>query len=148
MPLTASSIPIISTIYYLSSKNNKNYCFPSQEKLKALIKEKYYIDRSRRTLNYNLRRLEDEKFIKRTRRIKKSPAGKLLFDSTLYRLCRKAWKLLYRLGIAPITTIKTLIKPVKKEELPKTLEEDKTELMERRKVGLKYIREIIEILSK
>jgi len=101
---------IMMTLYYLITANKRTYCFPSQEKLLEILKEKYDIMISRRTLNYHLRKLGDLDFIFRKRRIKKDDNGVLKFKSTLYWLKKGAWKLLTRMGCLLQQTVKMLKK--------------------------------------
>ncbi|RLC84245.1 MAG: hypothetical protein DRJ03_14815 [Chloroflexi bacterium] len=91
---TFTDLAIIYTIQGLISTTGKNYCWPSQAKLLYLLKEFYGVVISRRTLNYHLRRLEDQGFISRIRRIKRRPDGTLSLSTSLYFLGKKALRLL------------------------------------------------------
>lgn len=81
----------INVIGYLSRSSGKNYCFPSQEKILKLLERFYGVCIKRRQLNYILAYLEKEEFISRKRRLKEGADGKIIFNTTLYWLKKKAW---------------------------------------------------------
>jgi hypothetical protein len=87
----------INTLHYLSRTNKKDYCYPSQEKVLKILKEIYRVAIRRRQLNYILKYLEEEGYIKRRRRLKQSKEGKIIFNTTLYWLKKKALKYLANL---------------------------------------------------
>lgn len=82
---------ILQSLLACQAKFNKSYSFPSQFKLLQLLELQYGIKRSRRWLNYQLRKLEDSGYIRRVRRIKRNSIGTLTFQSTLYFLQKKAY---------------------------------------------------------
>lgn len=88
---------IILTLNFYQGKYNKRYSFPSQNTLLANLKRFHKIEISKRTLNYHLRKLEDNYFIYRLRRISKNTAGCFIFNSTLYSLSKKSYLFLSRL---------------------------------------------------
>jgi len=88
---------IILTLNFYQGKYNKKYSFPSQNTLLSNLKLFHRIHISKRTLNRHLRKLEDNYFIYRLRRISKNPAGCLTFNSTLYSLSKKSFLFLSRL---------------------------------------------------
>jgi len=92
-------IQVLYVLGWLAKQNGKNYCYPSQDKILWLLYEKYNISYSRRHLNRILKLLEDAGFIKRKRRHKKGKNGGIEFNSTLYLLTSKAFKLLGRSGV-------------------------------------------------
>lgn len=77
------------TIISICAKYQKAYCYPGQETLRRLLKERHGIDICRRTLNHILRWLEDHGSFKRTRRHRKGPNGRILFATTMYTLKKK-----------------------------------------------------------
>lgn len=79
----------VETLSAICSKYMKAYCYPSQETIRRLVSERHGIDICLRTLNYILRWLEDHKYIKRTRRHRAGPNGKILFATTMYELKKK-----------------------------------------------------------
>lgn len=81
----------INVIGYLSRASGKKYCFPSQEKILKLLERFYGVCIKRRQLNYVLAYLEKEDFISRKRRLKEGSDGKIIFNTTLYWLKKKAW---------------------------------------------------------
>jgi DNA-binding transcriptional ArsR family regulator len=88
---------ILSTLHYLSSKNSKKYCYPSQLKLLTISEVVYSYRLSRATLNRKLRKLEDRGFIRRIRRLKRGRDNRIEFNTTLYILLRPAYVCLNRL---------------------------------------------------
>lgn len=87
--IIASSI--LHTVHALQTLHHKNYCYPSQKKILKLLEKYYSVNIKRRQLNYILAFLEREGFIDRKRRLKKSREGKIIFNTTLYWLKKKAW---------------------------------------------------------
>lgn len=84
---------ICQTLIYLSSRNGKSYCFPSQAKLLELLEKYYQVVVSRRTLNRCLKYMEDMGYFQRRRRITKSIDGRYHFKSTLYMIKKKIFKM-------------------------------------------------------
>lgn len=87
----------INTIHFLSRANGKSYCYPSQEKILKLLADFYGVMIKRRQLNYILAYLQAEGYIDRKRRLKGAPDGKIIFNTTLYWLKRKAWQHIARI---------------------------------------------------
>lgn len=85
---------IITAFTYLTKMSSKNYCYPSQEGILKILRERYHTTISLRTLNYHLRVLENDNYIKRVRRIKRGPDNKPLFASTLYFIKKKVFSYL------------------------------------------------------
>lgn len=83
--------PVLKAITYLIRMSSKKYCYPSQDSILTLLNDHYDLKICRRTLNYHLRQLENEHFIKRIRRISRGPNGRPLFSSTLYFVKRKVF---------------------------------------------------------
>lgn len=81
---------ILNCLFKISKKYNKLYCYPCQVKILELLNRYYNIKICRRQLNYYLKDLESQGYIKRIRRIKRDKSGRLLPLSTLYLLTRKA----------------------------------------------------------
>lgn len=94
-----SRISVLSVLFQLSKHHKKTYCFPSQDKICSLLKQFHGIQRSRRTLNRWLLSLESQGYIIRTRRLRRDPKRGLLFKSTLYRITKKGYRLLYAAGV-------------------------------------------------
>jgi len=82
----------------ISMKYQKKYCWVSQERILELIEKYQKLHFSKRTLNRDLRWLEDNGYISRLRRIRIGPDGKFLFCSTLYKFTGKFFNWLYSLG--------------------------------------------------
>ena len=87
----SNNIPLLNTIDSIQKRYKKGYCYPSQEKLVALLGQFHSEFFSIRTLNRRLRRLETDGYLKRKRRLRATPDGFILFQSTIYSLTRKAY---------------------------------------------------------
>lgn len=85
---------IIKTIASLANKKRKPYVSVPQAVLCELVAKYYRVPVSRRTLNYHLRFLEDNGYIRRVRRITRDAYGRLVTMPTLYILMPKAQKFL------------------------------------------------------
>lgn len=83
---------ILQTILAVGAKYKKAYSYPSQDTILRLLKAWYRLRISKRTLNRRLKALQAEGYFERIRRIKKANSGKLLFNSTLYKFKRKAFR--------------------------------------------------------
>ena len=88
-----SILSIAQTLIALSSKKSLRYCYPSQETLLLLLRKYHQVEISRRTLNRHLKIMEDLGLIERRRRITKGPHGRPLFNSTLYILRKRIFKI-------------------------------------------------------
>ena len=82
---------ILSTLFGVSLKYGKKYCYPSQSKIQQLLYDYHGIDISNRTLNRDLLVLVNDRYLKRVRRTKKVGRGKKEFTSTLYKFKAKAY---------------------------------------------------------
>ena len=80
---------VAETISSICSKYGKAYCYPSQLTILRLVKEYHEIEISVRTLNRILRWLEDHGYFKRIKRHRAGPNGRILFQTTLYKLKKK-----------------------------------------------------------
>ena len=103
-------LPVLSTLFGVSRKYKKYYSFPSQKKICQLLSSHQGVDRSRRTLNRWLRCLEDEGIIRRRRRIRLDKKLGMVFQSTLYMITKKGYKLLYKCGVDCWNVLKKLQK--------------------------------------
>jgi hypothetical protein len=82
---------ILSTLFGVSLKYGKKYCYPSQGKIEQLLFDYHDFDISNRTLNRDLLLLVNEGYLKRLRRTKKVGRGKKEFTSTLYKFKGKTY---------------------------------------------------------
>jgi len=89
---------IVKTLFWVAKKYQKAYCYPSQKRMLSLLRKYHRLAISRRTLNRRLSELEAEGYFSRTRRHRQGPGGRILFNSTLYRLGGRAFNWLYGLG--------------------------------------------------
>lgn len=107
----------INTIHFLSKANGKSYCYPSQEKILKLLADFYQVVIKRRQLNYILAYLQAEGYIDRKRRLKASPDGKIIFNTTLYWLKRKSFEHIARIyGAIKRTGFQLFVKSSKKQK--------------------------------
>jgi hypothetical protein len=82
----------------VAKKHQKKYCFVSQKRIQELLEKYHALGISNRTLNRDLRWLEDNGYISRLRRIRVGAGGKLVFTSTLYKFTGKLFNWLYSVG--------------------------------------------------
>lgn len=94
--LAGGMVGIINTLDSVAKKYKKGYSYPSQITILKLLQQFHEVTFSIRTLNRRLRILEDLGFIERTRRIKRGLDGRMVFNTTLYKLTRKAYKAIGR----------------------------------------------------
>lgn len=99
----------LPVLLHIQRAHKKDYCFPAQLTILAKLKQYRYIEKSRATLNRGLRRLEDEGYLIRRRRIKRHPIHGIEFHSTLYMLPLKALYALRRMGLNVWNEIKDLL---------------------------------------
>lgn len=133
----------INTIHFLSKANGKSYCYPSQEKILKLLADFYGVMIKRRQLNYILAYLQAEGYIERKRRLKASPDGKIIFNTTLYWLKRKAFQHIARIyGAIKRTGFRLFVKASKKQkkEIPPDEYERYLLTEEQRRENLKCLR--------
>jgi hypothetical protein len=74
------------------------YSWASQKKIQQLVEDYHKMRMSNRTLNRDLRWLEDNGYISRLRRIHLDPTGRFVFSSTLYKFTGKLFNWLYGIG--------------------------------------------------
>lgn len=98
--LRSRPMVVLQALLGIAKKHNRKYCWVSQEKLAELVGTFGGIWVSNRTLNRDLRFLEDEGWIERVRRLHKSPEGKLVFACTLYKFKAKVFNMLFSIGNA------------------------------------------------
>lgn len=96
--LRSRPMVLLSALLGIAKKYNKKYCYVSQDRLRVLAGEFGGIWMSNRTLNRDLRFLEDDGWIERIRRLRRGPDGKLLFACTLYKFRAKVFNTLFTIG--------------------------------------------------
>ena len=96
--MESQSEAIINTLFRVARKYEKAYCYPSQKRILGLLRKFRQLQISRRTLNRRLAELEKEGFFVRVRRHRAGPGGRMVFNSTLFKLGGKAFNWLYQLG--------------------------------------------------
>jgi len=88
----------VISLLSVARKHQKKYCWVSQKRIEELLDKYHGMGISNRTLNRDLRWLEDNGYISRLRRIRVGPDGKLVFCSTLYKFKGKLFNWLYYQG--------------------------------------------------
>ncbi|MBA7604207.1 hypothetical protein ES703_11326 [subsurface metagenome] len=91
--------PILLMNLMIQRKYNKDYSFPSQEKMIELLDLRQGYKKSRATLNRWMRVIEDSKYLIRRRRIRRDHKRGMIFKSTLYKIPIKGYRLLARFGV-------------------------------------------------
>lgn len=96
MRTTKHGAPILTCLNTFMAWQNKQYCFPSQDRICRFLKEELGCQLSRRQLNRHLKVMAMEGIIRRVRRHCRKEGFGMFFHSTLYFITEKGWKLLYR----------------------------------------------------
>jgi DNA-binding transcriptional ArsR family regulator len=96
--MTARCEATVMSLLGVAKKYQKFYCWVSQKRLEELIEKYHEIGLSNRTLNRDLRWLEDNGYISRLRRLRVDKEGKLVFCSTLYKFTGKLFNWLNSMG--------------------------------------------------
>ena len=91
-------ISIIQVYQYIASIKKRGYSESSQMKVLSFLEKYYDVSICRRTLCYHLRRLEDDNFIKRIRRHKRGPDGKILFHTSVTVIKKRALSFLSKIA--------------------------------------------------
>lgn len=89
---------IIRALLGIAKKHGRKYCWVSQERLVELVGEFGGVWMSNRTLNRDLRFLEDDGWIQRIRRHRMGADGKIVFACTLYKFKAKVFNTLFSIG--------------------------------------------------
>lgn len=110
MNTPTKTLPVLSLLFGLNQHFGKKYCYPSQLKLLGLLAERLSIEVSIATLNRHLRVIEDSGYLKRIRRIRRDPVVGMVFQSTIYVISRKGYKLLSRAGVMVYAFLRNLVK--------------------------------------
>lgn len=87
-------LAILSVLFGISLRYEHRYCFPSQKTILRLLEKFHQVVVCRRTLCYDLDRMEKEGLIDRLRRLTRKGIQAGRFTSTLYFLKAKAFKVL------------------------------------------------------
>jgi hypothetical protein len=96
--MTSRCEAVAITLLSVAKKHEKKYCWVSQKRIQELVERYHKMVMSNRTLNRDLRWLEDNGYISRLRRIRLGAGGKLVFCSTLYKFTGKLFNWLYKIG--------------------------------------------------
>ena len=104
---------ILPVYLAVQRKYGKDYSFAAQLTILKNLLTYRGIKKSRATLCRWLRRLEDEGYINRIRRIKRDPKLGMIFKSTICQIRLKGYHVLRRIGIPVWNEIKNLIAKLK-----------------------------------
>jgi hypothetical protein len=96
--MTTRCEAVVMSLLGIAKKYKKYYCFVSQKHIEELVLRYHAIGLSNRSLNRDLRWLEDNGYISRLRRIRVGAGGKLVYCSTLYKFKGKLFNWLYYMG--------------------------------------------------
>lgn len=120
-------LPIVNTIFKISQKHNKHYCYPSQKTIQKKLADIYGINRSIPTINRWLRVIEDQGLLKRVRRGIKMIDGRCVNQTTMYFLQLKGLKKLNQMGYDVWDVLKAFYDKVHNysRDEKKLVEEDK-----------------------
>lgn len=91
--------PLLLTLVKIQRKYNKDYSWPSQNKIIELMDIRQGVRKSRATINRWLRIITDNKYLIRRRRIKRHPQYGIVFKSTLYKITIKGYRMLQAFGV-------------------------------------------------
>ena len=83
---------VLPILYGLNVEYGKKYCFPGQRKILSLLVDFRDFKLSIASINRWLRVLEDEGYIRRTRRISHHKKLGTIFRSTLYHITKKGYR--------------------------------------------------------
>lgn len=89
---------IVWALAAIAEKYKRTWAFPTQDKLCSLLFAWYGRKMSRRTINRHLAALEQQGWIRRIRRHRRSADGQLELHSTLYQLSGRTWSAIAGIG--------------------------------------------------
>lgn len=127
MSPVAKAMPIVSLLFGLSVHHGKKYCYPAQKKILELLLKRSGIKMSIATLNRWLRVIEDERYVRRIRRIRRDKKLGMVFQSTLYIINYQGYMLLYRAGVQCWDKLRELAADAKRKLSPVAREVKKSE---------------------
>ncbi|MBA7494444.1 hypothetical protein ES702_05020 [subsurface metagenome] len=104
---------ILPVYLAIQRAHGKEYSFAAQETLLEKLFKYRGIKKSRATLNRWLRRLEDEGYLNRIRRIKEDAVQGMIFKSTICQIKMKGYHVLRRLGLTVWKEMKDLLNKLK-----------------------------------
>jgi len=96
--MTQQQEAVARTLLGIAKTHNKFYCFVSRETLCLLLKKYHYLNVSPRTMSRRIKELHDQGYITRVRRNWDEVNGTKRFKCNLYRLEKKLFLWLRRLG--------------------------------------------------
>jgi hypothetical protein len=96
--MTQQQEAVARTLLGIAKTHNKFYCYASRETLCLLLKKYHYINVSPRTMSRRIKELHDQGYITRVRRNWNEVNGTKRFKCNLYRLEKKLFLWLRRLG--------------------------------------------------
>lgn len=144
MQASQKADPILTVLFKIMSKYEKDYCFPSQKKLIELLDIRRGVKKSRATLNRWLRVIEDEGYIYRKRRIKRDAVQGMIFKSTLYFITLKGCHQMTKAGVNCRRLFDRILNKIKGSS--KRVQKDSS-LVQDSPRGAKEIKSIMERLN-
>jgi len=96
--MTQQQEALARTLVGIAKTHNKFYCFCSRETLCVLLKKYHHLNVSPRTMSRRIKELHDQGYITRVRRNWDEVNGSKKYRCNLYKLERKLFEWLKRLG--------------------------------------------------
>lgn len=87
---------VLDVLWQLAAHHGRQWCYPSQDTITALLRRFHARRMSRRTLNRHLRALVAGGYVERIRRHIRKSNGELLLRSTVYTLLPRARRAIVR----------------------------------------------------
>lgn len=141
--IKAAHLTLLAVILNKMKFYNMLYIFPTQETLLGYFNETLGQDRCLRSFNYYTRDLEDDTYLKRIRRSHNDPVLGHVFQSTIYIITNKGYRVLERLGFEAFKTVKKIkraLSKLKKKPSRKAVREGKAEKPE----SLKRVMDLVK----
>lgn len=134
MTTTASAtfkpdLRIIHVLFHIAAKYKRDYCYPSQDTIRALLLKWHGVVMPRRTLNRHLRGLQHLGYFRRIRRHTHDRHGALILKSTVYVLLTPAISLLRRMTAAAVKLSTDFVEKFHLSAVPKTAQKARLETL-------------------
>lgn len=125
MTPVAKAVPLLTLLFGLSTHHKKRYCFPTQKKIIELLLKRLKLKMSIATLNRWLRVVEDEKYVRRVRRIRRDEKLGMVFQSTLYVITYRGYVLLNSVGVRCWDKMREMVAAAKRKLSPAAKKDEK-----------------------
>lgn len=137
---------ILPVYLKIQRAHKKDYSYAAQLTILQRLLRFRGIKKSRATLNRWLRRLEDEKYIKRIKRIKHDPQHGMIFNSTICIILMKGYHQIRRLGINTWPEIKSLLTKLK-NKYPEMRAKETKRMLDAAKRNPKHPKNVLKTLT-